>query len=396
MQSALGPCGLAPGEAADLALLSVILWTAPPKNWVTLNRSWHRLRPRFSALAVDTWNRDVNTSSAAARRTVYMQHASILSLFDRVLFVSTGSKLSVSHAVRPSITYRRLWHATFGDTELDSWTPHNPVEVDQHGDLRSGQVLHGDGLPTLLIGLDADREVPDMLPLSEIAEMLDASFRARHRDPVARVKDRHMRRTRAEQIWVGGNATPCAVDAPGSLCHGPTASAFPVFVSPPVGLFMEDELCGYPAARQMPPGASGGCQRVRAPDSLLPAVSQTPMWRAFLYRGPFCPSSQFFIFHRNDLNFVLSSFEFWRQSFRANENHGKWHKNVVRWESTTCSLMGSDEAVLAPRFLWANKPQPPRIWMHSTCPKIAMAIRARRQRTGNFSLPQLLPSLPPD
>ena len=377
-RSSIGPCGLPAGEASDAALLAVVLWTAPPPHWATLNRSWHRLRPRFSALAVDTWNRGRRTSAAAARWLVYHKYATLLALFDRVIFLSTGSKEHVAHSVRPSIAYRRLWHATFSDMEADSRAPNNIVDIDEHGDLRTSRVVHGDGLPTLLIGLDADREVPDLLPLSELAQMLEASWRKRHANPVARAQDRRELRERAERIWVDGDAFPCARDAPGSPCRPVTASAHPVFVSPPVDLFIEDELCSYPTAKQMPPGASGGCKRAAAPVSLLPITAQTPLWRAFLYRGPFCPSSQFFMFHRNDLDFVLSSFEFWRRAFSANQRHGRWHANVVRWESTTCSLMGADEAVFAPRFLWANKPEPPPLWARRTCPKIADAMVTAR------------------
>ena len=403
MKSAFGPC-TADGTS-DAAMLASILWTSKSTNWDNLNLSWHRIKPRFSVLGVDMWNRDASTSARAARAAVHAEYASVLHLFDRVIFFATGNKTGVSHSSKPCFTYRRLWRATFGAGHRE-WAG---AGYGIHQD------LFGEGLPRLLIGMDADRVVPDMLPLEEIAELLERSWQARHTRTKSEDEPRRSwLRARARSIWLVGRRTvPCLADsfaesmaaAPVAAepfdqgewfispdarkgCAPPSPQAHPVFVVPAKGLWGEDQLCDFPAAYQMPPGASGGCHTTNfSQEALEPLFNGMP--RAFgpgqLGRGPYCPSSQLWIAHRNDLDLVLASFELWADAFVAN----KWEPNVVRWESTTCSLLSPREAVLWLRFPWLHDRKPPSQWVSACvgrckgpeCPRALDAGSIPRLRT---------------
>ena len=125
----------------------------------------------------------------------------------------------------------------------------------------------------------------------------------------------------------------------------------------------------------MPPGASGGCNgtSVRGPWELYPDTNPNGGERR-LYRGPYCPSSQFFMVHRLDLDLVLRSFDLWREAFDA----ARWPDLVTRWETTTCSLLAADEVVVAPKFLWALK-RVPWIWRRRFCPAL---LRGERSGAG--------------
>lgn len=410
-----GPCVAGGGGAhSDVALMTVILWSSPPDTWFMLNTSWHRLRPRFSALAVDTWQRDPDTSADEARRRVYTQYARILQLFHRVNFFSTGAaKHLMAHAVKSSVTYARLWRSTF-DGRLPAQA--GPVEgtlsrgaespLDQTG-------LFDDPLPRLLIGLDADREVPDLLPLDAFAELLERSWEVRQASMARMGETRAWVRRRAHQIWGRGQHLPClsngsATDlggehAPGggrgqtagargqtrghpsshARCRAPPADASPVFIAPVRHLWgtkgaPAQSPCSYPAARAMPPGTNAcDTTALQAPLAPFRAVAglleSRPLYGAAqLSRGPFCPSSQFWIAHRNDLPLVLASFDLWQDALRSR----KWDANVVRWESTTCSLLRHDEAVY-----WLTLPYlPPSSWVRH-----CRAVVAKTAKKETFS-----------
>ena len=155
-------------------------------------------------------------------------------------------------------------------------------------------------------------------------------------------------------------------------CRSPVEGAHPVFVVPGGSkqLWGDDQLCNFPSAHQMPPGASGGCRTTNlsraALEDMFPAQSRD-FGPGQLGRGPYCPSSQFWIAHSNDLELVLSSLELWADAFVAN----KWHSNVVRWESTTCSLLAPREAVLWLRFPWVYDNKPPAKWVKACLQRCA-------------------------
>mmetsp|Transcript_35948 Transcript_35948/g.71531 ORF Transcript_35948/g.71531 Transcript_35948/m.71531 type:complete len:168 (-) Transcript_35948:177-680(-) len=124
-------------------------------------------------------------------------------------------------------------------------------------------------------------------------------------------------------------------------------------------------------------GTPEGKGRLAAPSKLQlhPLLSQKRLRHAFdglpasygmseLSRGPYCPSSQFWIAHRNDLPLVLASFDLWAEAYEAQ----RWPGNVLRWESTTCSLLAADEANQWLRFNWLDKAPP--LWMQR-CGKVS-------------------------
>ena len=63
----------------DLGLLISILYSAESAVWRNVERSVHRLRPRWCSLAVDTWSRPQNVSTADVRVALYAQQARVLS-----------------------------------------------------------------------------------------------------------------------------------------------------------------------------------------------------------------------------------------------------------------------------------------------------------------------------
>ena len=93
------------------------------EEWVTLEQSWHRLRPAFSSLAIDLWDRPDGLSALDVRLEVQQNYSHILGLFDRVLFVSNGNRSALPHSVRSSVAYRHHFAATFGGTDDDARRP---------------------------------------------------------------------------------------------------------------------------------------------------------------------------------------------------------------------------------------------------------------------------------
>jgi hypothetical protein len=268
--------------------------------------------------------------------------------------------------------------------------------VDRHGDLR-GQ-LHSDGLPRLIVGLDADAEVPDLLPIDAIAATLERSWNRRHHNPASTAKRQRRAQhllARARRIWVDGVRLPCLGRRSARLhrtheynteyhlsstllprhgtCDEPPPDAYPVFVSPPAGrisdtrynLSLTTWACKWPAATHMPHGACGGCSGTPTPPlqlkPLQKAAGNAAQLEGRLYRGPFCPSSQFFIVHRYELKRVLASFDLWHDAFEAGA--ARWEPLALSWETTTCALLDEDEASLAVLFPWANLPSPPTRWV---------------------------------
>ena len=140
---------------ADIGLLISILGSAETPVWRNVAHSLHSLRPRWSSLAVDIWDRPENCSALEARRGVYARHAEVLALFSRVLFLDSAPRRALPSHIRPSFSYRMHWQSAFADRATRDNFGH-----------------HSEGLPELLAGLDADVYVPKGLPLHRIARTL--------------------------------------------------------------------------------------------------------------------------------------------------------------------------------------------------------------------------------
>jgi hypothetical protein len=355
----------------DVGVLISILHTAEPSVWRNVGRSVRRLRPRWSSLAVDLWNRDSNTSATSARHSVLTRHAGVLALFSRVLFLDTASRSDVPSHVRPSFSYRLHWHAAFSDS------------------LSRGEFgMHSEGLPTLLVGVDADVTVPSNLPVSRLSEILDRS-----RSPSKQVVlDAE---TRARQAWLHGRVPRCSTA--GSLAPSsstPTGAQFETLaaageasasaseaatrgtdaegragvvttssttISPcevvsadhqPLYLSVRDlsrlqleqrtsfgELGMYLYPLRL--GKCCGRQNTNAPAALRVESGASV---ATLSRGPWCPPSTFFVVHKRSLDRVLSGFKLWQRAWDARALTRD--KKRLRWEYVACTLLAPGESVL--------------------------------------------------
>lgn len=353
----------------DLGLLISILHTAQPAIWHNVKRTMRRLRPQWSSLAVDMWQRSSNSSAADARLAVLTRHANVLALFSRVLFLDTAPRDNVNLHVRPSFSYRMHWHASFGD----------PASRWNFGS-------HSEGLPTLLAGIDADVTVPHNLPLDRLARVLATT-------PVSSVHAVTDAEQRARGIWLRGEVPPCrgprsssaaspsfaATSLPSShaalsaaasslagvssFAHGiPTASASgatpsvaspcevvterhrPLFISPRnlADLAKERRTSFAELGMYFSHLGMGNCcgrQNVNAPASLhLGAATAT------LSRGPWCPPSTFWILHRRSLDRMLTSLTLWQQAWDAMALTRDQKR--LRWEYTSCAMLSPDEAAL--------------------------------------------------
>ena len=65
---------------------------------------------------------------------------------------------------------------------------------------------------------------------------------------------------------------------------------------------------------------------------------------ATLSRGPYCPPSTFFVFHRSQLQRLLASFRLWQRAWdaRALTRDAK----RLRWEYVACSMLAPGEGGL--------------------------------------------------
>ena len=149
-------------EPRDIGVLVSILSEAEPNVWANVEHSLAALRPRWSSLAIDAWDRPAGTSTLAVRQRVHLMHANVLARFSRVLFLDTAPRSSMPSHIRSSYSYRLHWNAAFGDVVS-----------------RGAFGYHSEGLPQVLIGLDADIHVPERLPIESIAGALEISERDR-------------------------------------------------------------------------------------------------------------------------------------------------------------------------------------------------------------------------
>ena len=321
--------------AADVGLLISVLHDSAPHVWQNIEHTIHAVNPRFSSLAVDLWSRMANTSALHARQNVYMQHAPVLALFSRVLFLDTASRASVPSHVRPSFSYRIHWHTTFSDY-ASSW----PFGA------------HAEGLPTLLVGVDADVYVPKHLPLHRLADVL-GEHGDTDRATLADVAQR------ANDVWLHGQKPPCAKASAAAtpesaagrparqqLCEVVSTAHRPIWASPRdlASLQLERRRSYGELGMYLHPLGLGNCcgrQNEKAPDVLRQRTGATV---ATLSRGPYCPSSTFFVAHRRHLPRLLHSFRFWQEAWDARALTRDTVR--LRWEYVACSLLAPGEAVL--------------------------------------------------
>ena len=352
-------CAPSEGETQDVALLAHIAYPRRDE-WITLEQSWHRLRPAFSSLAIDLWDRPEGVSALDVRMEVQQNYSHILGLFDRVLFVSNGNRSALPHSVRSSVAYRHHFAATFGGADAD---------------VRAGRFseLHGKALPRVIAGLDARELVPAGLPIDEIADLLERSKAHRQQIDGADGLVEHARE-RARAAWVNNSVVGCSDGDGGAWCGTP-ANAEPVFVVPRETCQLRQvDSNAYPSAETLSNSDavySHWCDKENVTaEQHSRGIGCAPLKRSVverahaasgvLARGPWCPSSRFYLFHRDDLDRTMASYSLWREALDSSLERGTPGHSAatlaranttteIRWEATTCSMLAPHEAVL---WLW--------------------------------------------
>jgi len=357
----------------DVGVLVSILSQAEESVWANVEQSLVTLRPRWSSFAIDCWDRPASSSALNVRQAVHSRHAKLLAHFSRVLFLDTASRRNTPVHIRSSYSYRLHWNAAFGDVVA-----------------RGPFGWHSEGVPQLLIGLDADIHVPERLPLELIAQALeiasadeDTSFggpsdgaHGGHANTTMGATERA-----ARDVWVHGRKPPCVKPPPrqrkpslqprkrphgglgevggvsgdsanvrvtpsGQVCALVSAADRPVWVAPRnLRRLREERDRSYLEMQHHFNGQNMGfcCGRQN--------VAAAPRWRELtaasvvtLSRGPWCPPSNFFILHRRSLTRMLATLRLWQQAVDRAALFKD--KRLYRWEYTSCSLLGPGEAVL--------------------------------------------------
>jgi len=322
-----------PVDRNDVALLTNILWTRD-EEWETIKGNWQTVKPRFSSIAIDMFDRPNGETPEQARALVMQKHGDVVALFDRVNFFSTGNKSGIDKHVKSSVTYRRHWQAVLGDTD--------PVAT-------SGAFggLHGEGLPELFMQVDSRYTIPQsaVAQFSTITKTLRASVAARAANP-------HQQAARLaaakhwKSMWLDRTANlPCNWGNPrnesalsaaqrveAGTCAVSLETQHPVFIAPldqmlarDLPLF-KDISCDECAGISSTPGAFGGVQE-------------------FSVRFPYCPSSQKLIFHRSDLPLYMQMLSGWREAFDAHYPSGDEY-GIYRMEVVACGLLSKFEKVV--------------------------------------------------
>ena len=329
-------------DVEDLGLLISILHSASAAVWRNVEHTLRVLRPRWSSLAVDTWSREANQSSVSVRLSVLTQRAGVLSLFSRVLFLDTAPRYDVPSHVRPSFSYRLHWHACFGNDYASRWTTRG---------------AHSEGLPTLLAGVDADVYVPDELPIHRLTGLLSQSARS-SAAAVAQAE------ARAEEVWVRGQVPACAAavsesagtaaagagtaatTASAQLCEVVSPEHAPLWASPRnlADLAIERRRSFGELGMYLRPLGLGNCCGRQNAAATERVRRQSGAAVATLSRGPYCPPSTFFVFHRSQLQRLLASFRLWQRAWdaRALTRDAK----RLRWEYVACSMLAPGEGGL--------------------------------------------------
>ena len=345
---------LSPAATQDIGLLISILHTSEEGVWRNVGESVRRLRPRWCSIAVDLWNRPPNVSIAIARAAVWEQRSHVLAQFSRVLFLDTASRAHVPSHVRPSFSYRLHWSASFSD----------PVARSDFG-------MHSEGIPELLIGVDADVEVPFNLPTQRLVRLLTSSSETSH-EAIADAE------TRAHDAWLHGKVPPCSA-ASGEASNGrgagastekkrlaqrskyPAPAAIASAVSP-CEVATDRHRPMYVSVRNLADlrvekrtsfaelgmyfqslGLGNCCGRQNTP-ALDRMRRQSAAAVATLSRGPWCPPSTFFVLHRRSLGRLLRSFQLWQKAWDAKALTRDAKR--LRWEYVSCALLAPGEATL--------------------------------------------------
>ena len=248
--------------------------------------------------------------------------------------------------------------------------------------------MHSEGLPELLAGIDADVYVPPRLPMAAIARVLRTATAAATDDVAAtealarrvwvegvrpqceqpptpgavggdvskkavRGLRRQPQQPRASPTERAASASASAPHAAASphraaqrLCEVISPSHAPLFVSPHdlASLRTDRRMSAAELGLSLLPLGMGNCcgrQNTAAADKMLAASAASV---ATLSRGPWCPSSTFWILHRRTLPRQLAGLRLWQQAYdaRALTRDAK----RLRWEYVGCSMLAPGEAVL--------------------------------------------------
>lgn len=222
--------------------------------------------------------------------------------------------------------------------------------------------MHSEGIPELLAGIDADVYVAP-LPIDAIARVLRRSAALdTSEDEVSATE------TRARRVWVSGVRPRCEQLPPSppvsealearihpptsrpararQLCEVVTPRHVPLFVSPHdlASLRTDRRMSAAELGLSLLPLGMGNCcgrQNIATASSVLAASGAST---ASLSRGPWCPSSAFWILHRRTLPRQLAGLRLWQQAYDAQALTRE--RKRLRWEYVGCSMLAPNEAVL--------------------------------------------------
>ena len=307
-------------SARDLAVLTSILWSAQNETWHNVGRSIRLLRPSYSSLAVDIWNVPIQERQRVRSET-WLQYGEVLSLFSRVLFLATGSRGNLSTHVKVCPSYFLNWHSAFGWLRADGGHSHSPDEP------------HMEQLPSLLIGIDADIEMPKNfdVPLETMLSVLEESL------PNAS----NLAQQEAEMVQLWSSLQPMSkhpyVYAPQRRsCTAQACTSTPPKQLAFVGLhlyprsLLEAGTIFNPflqkyhrqqAALLNAAGVGDCCPSLWHGNMVRPDWSSLAgsLGTAWLSRSPWCPPTQFFALHKRSLPRMLAMLRVWRVAFEQVE-----------------------------------------------------------------------------
>lgn len=404
---------------APLGVVISILSSAGPNIWSNVEHTLHVLEPQWSSLAVDVWDRRPNASVTDEQIRVHAAYPTVLARFSRVLFLATTRRDDVPSHVRPSFSYRLHWHAAFAD----------PI-------VRAAKGPHSEGLPEVLAGIDADVYVPEGLPIGQLARVLGAAAARSSTAATPAYIDRLERAARS--VWVDGVKPNCTKLTANFWLHGKkqkknfwldahvrsdasvdritTASASdvgdavesgldgphrqqcelisayhrPLFVSPRElwRLKAERDRSWVELERFFLPSQLGSCCGRQNIFAARPLLAATGAKAVLLSRGPWCPPSTFFMFHRTSLPRFLSSLRLWQQAYdRAALFRDR---RYYRWEFVTCSLLAPNEAILLAYYnssALETQARAARSWSPPASP-LAASRAAQQKKIGHSARPR--------
>ena len=323
----------------DLGVLISIICSAPPQTWQNVLHSLESLRPVWSSLAIDAWDRPLNESVLDVRRSIFARYGQVLALFSRVLFLDTASRRALPGHIRPSFSYRLHWHAAFAD----------PLSLQTFGP-------HSEGLPEVLAGLDADVYVPRHLPVAKISRTLSMFGPTTDEVSISNAEERAFR------AWVLGRQPVCenadsrhkrgtqrsAANSNHSLCEIVTPSHSPLYVSPHSLSLLERErgMSRSELGNLLLPQKLGNCCGRQNIDSSPRLRTASGASVATLSRGPWCPSSAFFMLHRRSLKRHLNGLRIWQEAFDRHSQAAWKRLKLMRWEYLGCGLLAPGESIL--------------------------------------------------